>query len=356
MIMDTPENSDGTVFRPGITADVLQAHHIRHVGEYDAEILVGHWQAGVAIPYYTADGGPLIVNGQPFHRLRPGHSKNGAKYLSPAKSGCQLYIPLGQDFSNAKELVIAESEFKALCLAMRSIPAVRLGGFSSGLPGGKMLPALEELLHLHKFETVHFLGDDDTCSNFEFSREALKLANALTKDCVLKLPRIPVSLPKGIDDVAEHLGDGFTAFWQDAKTKAVKVSPKMDPDSLAVMLLGPELPTLKELPDWKTDHYPRLAALSSHLGPVALDALAREVKAHFRISTEAFRKEAARKKTERETSENEGATPTLDIYFDEVLPPLRGRLRNPRARGHDASSALNRVSPQAGGLQRTLAM
>jgi hypothetical protein len=316
MIMDTPENSDGTVFRPGITADVLQAHHIRHVGEYDAEILAGHWQAGVAIPYYTADGGPLIVNGQPFHRLRPDHSKNGAKYLSPAKSGCQLYIPLGQDFSNAKELVIAESEFKALCLAMRSIPAVGLGGFSSGLPGGKMLPALEELLHLHKFETVHFLGDNDTCSNFEFSREAVKLANALTKDCVLKLPRIPVSLPKGIDDVAEHLGDGFTVFWQDAKTKAVKVSPKMDPDSLAVMLLGPELPTLKELPDWKTDHYPRLAALSSHLGPVALDALAREVKANFGTSTEAFKKEAARKKAERETPENEGATPTLDIYFD----------------------------------------
>ena len=95
MIMDTPENSDGTVFRPGITADVLQAHHIRHVGEYDAEILAGHWQAGVAIPYYTADGGPLIVNGKPFHRLRPDHSKNGAKYLSPAKSGYQLYIPLG---------------------------------------------------------------------------------------------------------------------------------------------------------------------------------------------------------------------------------------------------------------------
>ena len=75
---------------------------------------------------------------------------------------------------------------------MRSIPAVGLGGFSSGLPGGKMLPALEELLHLHKFETVHFLGDNDTYSNFEFSREAVKLANALTKDCVLKLPRIPV--------------------------------------------------------------------------------------------------------------------------------------------------------------------
>ena len=26
-----------------------------------------------------------------------------------------------------------------------------------------MLPALEELLHLHKFETVYFLGDNDTC-------------------------------------------------------------------------------------------------------------------------------------------------------------------------------------------------
>ena len=49
---------------------------------------------------------------------------------------------------------------------------------------------------------------------------------------------------------------------------------------------------------------------------MALDALARDVKSHFGISTEAFKKEAARKKAEREIPENEGATPTLDIYFD----------------------------------------
>ena len=40
--MDTPENSNGTVSRPGITADVLKAHRIRHVSEHEAEILAGH--------------------------------------------------------------------------------------------------------------------------------------------------------------------------------------------------------------------------------------------------------------------------------------------------------------------------
>jgi hypothetical protein len=50
MDADTPENSNEAVSRPGIPADVLQAHHVRHVGEYDAEILAGHWQTGVAIP------------------------------------------------------------------------------------------------------------------------------------------------------------------------------------------------------------------------------------------------------------------------------------------------------------------
>ena len=244
----------------------------------------------MAIPYYTADGGPLIVNGQPFHRLRPDHSKNGAKYLSPAKSGCQLYIPLGQDFSDAKELVIAESEFKALCLAMRSIPAVGLGGFSSGLPGGKMLPALEELLHLHKFETVHFLGDNDTCSNFEFSREAVKLAKALPNGCILKLPRIGVDLPKGIDDVAEHLGEGFSHFWDQARDAAIPVDRKPDVHRLAVSLLRRELPTIKADPNWRDRYLPHIISLAAHLDVMACEDLASEVKDQLGIPAGTFRR------------------------------------------------------------------
>ena len=100
-----------------------------------------------------------------------------------------------------------------------------------------MLPALEELLHLHKFETVHFLGDNDTCWNFEFSREAVKLAKALPNGCILKLPRIGVDLPKGIDDVAEHLGEGFSHFWDQARDAAIPVDRKPDVHRLAVSLL-----------------------------------------------------------------------------------------------------------------------
>lgn len=98
---------------------------------------------GIQIPYNTiSDSGavePLQVNGVEFCRVRQipeaGQVEPTAKYLSPAGTGAQLYIPAkmagflsgSEDFDNLP-LVITEGEKKAEALVKAGIPAVGLGG------------------------------------------------------------------------------------------------------------------------------------------------------------------------------------------------------------------------------------
>ena len=52
-----------------------------------------------------------------------------------------------------------------------------IGGVSSAMPGGEILPDLKKLFSkFPSIERVYFQGDADTTLNFEFSREAVKLA------------------------------------------------------------------------------------------------------------------------------------------------------------------------------------
>ena len=103
------------ISRPGIPEAVLIAHHIRHVTEVEALPLVGHSHSGILIPYFDLDGNHAVVNGRWFHRLRLDKPTSDAKYLSPAKLGCQLYVPHGLDLNG--EICICESEFKSLALS-----------------------------------------------------------------------------------------------------------------------------------------------------------------------------------------------------------------------------------------------
>ena len=73
---------------------------------------------------------------------------------------------------------------------------------------------------------IYFLGDTDTALLFEFSREAVKLAKALPDGCKVRVPRIPLSMPKGIDDVREELGEEFVDFWQKIIANAIEVTSK----------------------------------------------------------------------------------------------------------------------------------
>ena len=129
--------------RPGISNEFLARHNIRHVGKEESSRLIGYPAPGIAIPYTTSEGAPLIVNTRPFHRIRL-DNPTSAKYLSPKGSGAQLFIPQDQIFG--PELVIAESEFKAAALAEAGIPTVGIGGICSAMTEGRLIPELKTLI------------------------------------------------------------------------------------------------------------------------------------------------------------------------------------------------------------------
>ena len=291
--------------RPGISAEFLRGRNIRHIDEVEAEFRTGFKASGTWIPYPGLGSAELLVNGKPFGRLRLDYPKGGAKYLSPRGSGAQLYIPQGVPFG--KELVIVEGEFKSMALCEAGIRAVGIGGISSAMSEGKLIPGLARVLWKYHPKIVYFLGDNDTAFIFEFSREAVKLAKALPEGCELRLPRIPLSMPKGIDDCREKLGEGFMDFWQEIARKAVAVSPKLSPSQLAVKLLVPELPAIASHVN-RDEFESRIINLASRLDDVALDKLSRAVKGSLGTGTTAF-KSAARKNASDSGEDNERELP-----------------------------------------------
>ena len=147
---------------------------------------------------------------------------------------------------------------------------------------------------------VYFQGDADTCFIFEFSLEAVKLAKALPPGCTLRLPRIPITMPNGIDDVRQKLGDEFLAFWEKIKNTATPVPPKLSPSGkLAASLALQELHPMAMLPN-KDTLMSRLTELASYLGPLALDRLARGVTKEFGHPFKTFCEAAKRRATDRE--------------------------------------------------------
>jgi hypothetical protein len=302
-----PRNDEIT--RPGISSGFLRRNQIRRVDEIEAEALLGYKQPGILIPYPDLHGPKLMVNGRQFCRLRLDRPTSSVKYLSPKDGGAQLYVPAGPPFG--KILTIAEGEFKTLSLNEADIRTVGIGGISSALPGGELLPALDKLLKKYNPHTLLFLGDADTALIFDFSLEAVKLAKVLPQ-CALELPRIPLGLlANGIDDVRESLGDAFPAFWEKIIGGAIKISPKTDPSILAAKLLIAELPAIKEFSDWQEHYLPRIIALGERLQPVALDELAQAVKKYLGINAGPFKQEVAK------ATHISVEPPNLpEIYFD----------------------------------------
>jgi hypothetical protein len=206
----------GAVARPGISPEFLARNGVREVEAWEAKELTGFAAAGLWIPYPGMNSTQLIVNGKPYGRVRV-HRPIDAKYLQPARSGAQVYIPAGGP-PFGPELTIVEGEFKALALCESSIRAIGIGGISSAMRNDRLIPDLKTLIDKYKPRTVYFLGDSDTAFNFWFAYEATKLAKALPEYCTLKLPRIPITHPKGIDDVKEYLGEigeDFMDFWKE---------------------------------------------------------------------------------------------------------------------------------------------
>lgn len=270
--------------RPGITRDTLIASGIRHVTSEEGQALIGYAASGLAIPYTTPAGIPLEVSGKHFHRIRVDEPR-GAKYLSPKDSGAQLYIPKSHRAQTT--LIVTEGEFKALALCEAGFFAVGLGGITSALHDGKLLPRLAEIIKSKAVSTVAFLGDADTALIYDFSRETVKIRQALPPSVRLTLPRVPFSGAKGIDDTRQEMGESFTAWFTEIISTAQEVSERLSPGALALRLL---LPVLPEVATNYDEHESRLLKLAKRLDPASLDRLAKALKEQTGVGIVSFKK------------------------------------------------------------------
>jgi hypothetical protein len=297
-----------TPHRPGVSSAMLDRAGVRSITANESRDAIGYAAAGLLLPYRNADGSNLIVNGKPFARLRVTDPGDGAKYLSPAKSGCQAYIPPGLDklLGTGSDLVIVEGEFKALSLVEAGVAAVGIGGITSACPKGQdglpeLLPAIRRIIDEHRPTRLLFLGDGDTCFIEAFSREAVKLAKVAGVPVVL--PRIQIDAPgKGPDDLREALGpDGFRALWWKTVAEAEPVTAGTDPAALARRLLRREKDALTRLSgDTRDDAEERLVKLAARTNDAGLSAEVEEVFDHIGIPRKVARAKikAAREKEE----------------------------------------------------------
>ena len=151
---------------------------------------------------------------------------------------------------SSDSLVLVEGEFKDLSL-------LELGIYSIGLPSfvvysndengnRQLLRDLQVTITKEKPDLLYFLGDGDTASNFEFSRQASFLASAAYPSKVF-LPRIGIDRPKGIDDCKEALGEDFGEYFTELISTAIPLDRKINETALALILLERELDRLKAL-------------------------------------------------------------------------------------------------------------
>ena len=271
-------NPEALVARPGISAATLATLGIRHVDEGEAFELIGQRYAGLYIPY------GIRVDGKPFGRLRLDKPESDRKYTQRIGSGVHPYFPALPGLEAQPDLVIVEGEFKSIALCEAGARAVGISGFYGFQHEGELCPRLAQHLKDHPAKRILFLGDNDTALNFQFADAAVKLAGLA--DVPVALPRIPMSMPKGVDDCREQLGaEAFTEWWQALVENAVPVPPKLRADMLAAELFKRALPHLKAISGVERAlMLQKLGRLVSCLQPMARGELADLCKGELGIN------------------------------------------------------------------------
>lgn len=311
-----PSDSGSVVVRPGISAATLAALGICHVGADEAFELIGQRFAGLYIPY------GVHVGGKPFGRLRLDRPEADRKYTQGADSGVHPYIPALPGLETQPDLVIVEGEFKAIALCEAGIRAIGISGFYGFMHEGEWCPRLAKHLKEHPPERILFLGDNDTALNFHFSDAAVKLA-ALASAVPVSLPRIPLSMPKGVDDCREQLGiEAFPSWWQSLVAAAVPVPVKLKADLLAVELFKLALTDLKTVSGVERAlMLQRLGKLASCLQPMARGELADLCKRELAINKAALQQAAMQVLQEQSgprTTREEWKT-VIELYGDAIF-------------------------------------
>ncbi len=262
---------------------------VHHVSAEEAFGLCGLREAGLWIPYRDPTGVPVPDGGAEFSgvrnfgRLRLDTPVNDRKYHSWAGSHPHVFKPPGDLrqalYANDGDLHLIEGEFKALSLADAGYAAVGLGGFYCHArphekPGAspELLPELMTLIRELSPRRILFVGDNDTCINWQFSDAAAKLA----KDAAVQvaLPRIPWDAPgKGADDCREALGDAeFGAWWRNLVDAAIAVRAGVCWQEIALAVLSPEIEGIRAHPRDMSKTSERLTTMLTHAESVPLAA------------------------------------------------------------------------------------
>lgn len=176
-------------------------------------------------------------------------------------------------------------------------------------------------LSKEKIETIYFLGDADTATNFEFARNAVFLASAAFPAQVL-LPRIPMDSPKSIDDCKEAMGPEFSEFFAGLIKTAITLPRKANEAEVALLLFEREVESIKRLTGIERERQftriVKLCAASSRFSKShatsRLCELARKVlgvnKSELKQAMEAQR-ESDEPKTQAQNDASTTATPPL---------------------------------------------
>lgn len=180
----------------------------------------------VVIPYYEADGSPLMVDGVHFKRARRlGELPVGAaKYVQGSGTGVHVYLcPIinwEEVFRNPKiPIVITEGEAKAIALCSQGVACVALGGVSSIRlkSTGEFLPEARACLWGGK--TVYVVFDSDAASNPNVyaAQEQLRAELSIRRGAdvrVVKLPGRVIGVDEDGNSIEEKMGIDDFLLWQ----------------------------------------------------------------------------------------------------------------------------------------------
>jgi hypothetical protein len=331
--------------RPGIRPETLKLNKIRNVDAETAFRETGLSREGILIPYHDHNQEMVYYEDHDFYRLRIKNPRGGHKYHQRKKSPINPYLPielcevLDMDMST---LVIVEGEFKALALAESGIPAVGISGFYGFASKGCILQELEFLIKNYGISEILFLGDSDTSLNWQFADAAVKLKD-IYQDLIIRLPRLPLDGPKGIDDLKqEHLdkaathAEGQAAFleaWNSLVSGALEVTLTMEPRNLAMTLFRMVVESLKGFKGKdRTEAGKKMAAFASHMHTAERNEIknvATEMEFGKRDFNSMVQEAKEKKKREQETEAAEFKVDEEDVWFE----PERNRYWTTDAEG-----------------------
>ena len=246
--------------RPGVTDKFLADAGCHHYGNDDVQEH-GCRPEGIAIPFRSVTGEPILDNGKPFARVRLYTATDSKKYHQRTGSETHIYIPPNfREQPRYQTLVEVEGEFKSLALSEAGFSAVGLPGISCAMREGELHPELAEVLEFHKPARVLFLGDNDTVLNSDFAREAAKLRPAIFDSkrfafvTELRVAVCPLGGPKGVDDVRGSMGGEFNAWFSALVENAYVVPAKASPTEIFCALLRRESELVRKAITTGDDH------------------------------------------------------------------------------------------------------